>query len=431
MNYIEAMEKINNRLVFGIKPGLERIGKLLHLLGDPQDQLKYVHVAGTNGKGTCCALVSSVLQKAGYRTGRYTSPYVLDFRERFQIDGEMISKEELAQVMERVSAVSDEMEKDGETITEFEFITALAFEWFYRSHCDIVVLEVGLGGRFDATNIIKPPEAAVIMSIGYDHTAVLGDTLEKIAFEKAGIIKPGSSAVLYPLQQEGVTAVIRSICEERGVGLTIPETDTLSLESADLDGSRFAYDGLSLFTPFLGEHQLYNAVTAYRVLRLLGEKGYIISRQNIKDGFEAAYMPTRMEIYTKQPLILLDGGHNPDCGAALRRAAEQFLSDKRIVCIAGMVVDKDVQAYMAEIAPLCERVITVRPYQNERALSASALMDITKPYCKDVKAADSIPAAVCEALQALSEDGALVVCGSFFMMAEIRAGLDKYVKKIE
>jgi len=431
MNYYEAMQKINNRLIFGVKPGLERIKKLLHLLGNPQDQLKYVHIAGTNGKGSCCALVSSVLQKAGYRTGRYTSPYVLDFRERFQIDGEMIPKEELAGVTERVSAVSDRMEKDGETITEFEFITALAFEWFYQKKCDIVVLETGLGGRLDATNVIKQPEVATIMSIGFDHTAVLGDTLSKIAFEKAGIIKQGTSVLLYPLQAEEVTSVFQSICDERGAALTIPETDSLTLQSAGIEGSHFTYDGVSLFTPFLGEHQLYNAITAYRTVQLLQRKGFSISPQNIKNGYEAAYMPTRMEIFSKQPFILMDGGHNPDCAVALRKAVEQFLPDKKIVCITGMMKDKDVPTYIREIAPLCTKMNTVHPYQNDRALSAGVLMEIAKKYCPEAGAFESIPEAVRDALQGLSEDSALVICGSFFIMEEIQAELDKYVKKVK
>lgn len=431
MNYIEAMQKINNRLVFGIKPGLERIEKLLYLLGDPQDQLKYVHVAGTNGKGTCCALVSSALRKAGYRTGLYTSPYVMDFRERFQIDGEMISKEELAQAVERVSAVSDEMEKDGETITEFEFITALAFDWFHRKNCDIVVLETGLGGRFDATNVIKSPEAAVIMSIGFDHTAILGDSLSKIAFEKAGIIKQGASVVLYPLQQEEVFAVFQSVCNECGALLAIPEIDSLKKQSAGIEGSRFEYDHTALFTPFLGEHQLYNAVTAYRVLRLLQEKGFTILPQHIREGFQTAYMPTRMEILSKQPLVMLDGGHNPDCAVALRKAIGQFFLDKRIVCITGMMQDKDVEAYTAEIAPLCVKVITVKAQESERALSAEALRDIAARYCAQAIAAENIPAAVAEAFKGLSEEDALIICGSFFIQAEVRAELDKYVKKVE
>ena len=252
MTYEEALKEVNSRLRFGVKPGLERIEKLLTKLSNPQKKLKFVHVAGTNGKGTTCTLISSVLRKAGYVTGLYTSPYVIDFRERFQIDGEMISEEELTKEVELVSKAAKELESKGEAVTEFEFITALAFHWFAARHCDVVVLEVGLGGRFDATNVIDTPEAAAIMSISLDHTAILGDTLAKIAGEKAGIIKPGGRVVLYPTQAEEVKAVIQKTCEERGASLVIPRLEEAAVLGATLFGTEFAVDGLTLKTPFFG-----------------------------------------------------------------------------------------------------------------------------------------------------------------------------------
>lgn len=197
MTYEEALQKINDRLLFGIKPGLERIRALCDALGNPEKRTRFVHVAGTNGKGTTCTLVANVLRAAGYRTGLYTSPYVLDFRERFRINGEMISKDDVIDEVARVASVAERLEAAGETVTEFEFITAMALDWFARQSCDFAVLEVGLGGRMDATNVIGVPEAAAIASISLDHTAVLGDTLEQIAFEKAGIIKPGGAVALY------------------------------------------------------------------------------------------------------------------------------------------------------------------------------------------------------------------------------------------
>ena len=223
MTYEEALDNVYGRLVFGIKPGLERISALLSRLGDPQKQLKFVHVAGTNGKGTCSTLVASALKECGFTVGLYTSPYVLDFRERFQINGEMIPKEELVQEVEVLAPVADEFEKNGDQVTEFEYITALALHWFARRGCDIVVLEVGMGGRFDATNVIDVPEAAAIMSISLDHTAILGDTLEKIAFEKAGIVKEGGRLVLYPDQAPEVARELTQICKERQVELVVPD----------------------------------------------------------------------------------------------------------------------------------------------------------------------------------------------------------------
>ena len=216
MTYEEALKTVNHRLRFGMKPGLERIQMLLERLGNPQKQLRFVHVAGTNGKGTTCTLLAGALQAAGYRTGLYTSPYVLEFRERFQINGTMIPKEELIQQVQRVADAAQSLEAAGEDVTEFEFITALAFCWFAQRQCDIVVLEVGLGGRFDATNVIDVPEVAVIASISLDHTAVLGDSVEQIAFEKAGVIKPGGTVVCYPDQQLEAEEVLRQAAQERG-----------------------------------------------------------------------------------------------------------------------------------------------------------------------------------------------------------------------
>ena len=234
MTYEEALQKINSRLRFGIKPGLERIEALCKKLGDPQKKPRFVHVAGTNGKGTTCTLIASVLTAAGYRTGLYTSPYVLDFRERFRIDGEMIPEAELIEEVKRVSPVADELEAAGDTVTEFEFITALAFDWFAQRDCDFVVLEVGLGGRFDATNIIDTPEAAAIASISLDHTAILGDTYAKIAFEKAGIIKKGGDVVLYPVQDPSVFETIESACNERGAHLHIPDEKNMQVNGTAL-----------------------------------------------------------------------------------------------------------------------------------------------------------------------------------------------------
>ena len=254
----EALAKINSRLTFGMKPGLRRIKELLGELGDPQKQLKFAHVAGTNGKGTTCALLSSALREAGYTVGLYTSPYVEDFRERFQIGGEKISPQELVEEVELLSPIAEAHDAAGDTVTEFEFITALAFHWFARRKCDIVVLEVGLGGRFDATNAIDAPEVAVIASISLDHTAILGDTLEQIAFEKAGIVKPGGRLVLYPWQGPGVVETISRICGERGAQLLFPQREYKILEES-LSGTTFQAGGETLRTPFLGEHQVRNA----------------------------------------------------------------------------------------------------------------------------------------------------------------------------
>ena len=413
----EALAKINGRLTFGMKPGLRRIKQLLEELGDPQKKLKFVHVAGTNGKGTTCALTASVLRQAGYTVGLYTSPYVEDFRERFQINGEMIPPEELAQEVELLSPIAEAHDGVGDTVTEFEFITALAFHWFARRQCDIVVLEVGLGGRFDATNAIDAPEAAVIASISLDHTAILGDTLDKIAFEKAGIVKPGGRLVLYPWQAEGIVEQLRGICEERGAELILPDTRYQVLEES-LAGTVFQTGGETLRTPFLGEHQVRNAVTARTALEVLRRRGWRIPDGAIREGFAKAFLPARMEVLATAPLCLLDGGHNPGCAAALRDALERFVPQRK-VGIMGVMADKDSHEALRLLAPLFAEIITIAP-DNPRALPAEELARTAGEFCPRVRPAQTCGEAVARAMKAMGPGDALIVCGSFYLAGEIR-----------
>lgn len=424
MTYEEALQKINSRLRFGIKPGLERIEALCKKLGDPQKKPRFVHVAGTNGKGTTCTLIASVLKAAGYRTGLYTSPYVLDFRERFRIDGEMIPEAELIEEVKRVSPVADELEAAGDTVTEFEFITALAFDWFAQRDCDFVVLETGLGGRADATNIIDTPEAAAIASISLDHTAILGDTYAKIAFEKAGIIKKGGDVVLYPVQDPSVFETIESACNERGAHLHIPDEKNMQVNGTALTGTALTWRGLPLTLPFTGAHQVHNAATALTVLDVLREKHANITDEALQKGFASAYIPARMEILSQKPLVLLDGGHNPGCASALHEVLKTHLSGRHITAIMGMMADKDSMRYLELTAPHFERIITVQP-QNPRSLSAEALADEAKHFCKDVQPAQSMKDAIEKAT--VSGDEVLVICGSFFLASEIRdLAIEKY-----
>lgn len=429
MTYDEALEKIDSRLVFGVKPGLERVSTLLHWLGDPQKNLKFVHVAGTNGKGTACTLTASVLKESGYTTGLYTSPYVLEFRERFQINGEMIPKEELVREVELLSPLVDKMEAAGETVTEFEFITVLAFHWFASRKCDVVVLETGLGGRLDATNVIESPEVAVVMSISLDHTAVLGDTVQKIAREKAGIVKPGGRVVLYPRQQEGVREVFETVCRERGAELIVPNLAAMQVLEATIKGTVFQVGELRLRTPFLGEHQEKNAVTVLAAINLLRQRGFSISEEALKNGFEKAFIPARMEIFCEKPLVLLDGGHNPGCALALRDALSRFAPGKR-VGIMGMVSDKDSMEALRIVGPMFSRLFTVTP-NTPRALPAEKLQEIACEFCPKAEAAASCGEALKKAFRALEEADALVVFGSFYLAAEIRDALAENTKKLK
>lgn len=428
MNYEDALVEVNRRLRFGVKPGLERITALTEKLGSPQKDLRFVHVAGTNGKGTACALISSALKESGYRVGLYTSPYVLDFRERFQVDGEMISKEELIAEVEIVSRAAGDLEASGETFTEFEFITALAFDWFRRKNCDIVVLEVGLGGRFDATNVIDTPEAAVIMSISLDHTAVLGGTLAEIAYEKAGIIKPGGRAVFYPEQDAAVWQVLRTVCREREAQMYIPYLKGIKTIGSSVYGTEFEADGEVFKTPFLGEHQVKNAATALLALDVLRERGFKLPKEKIRSGFERAFIPARMEIISEKPLVLLDGGHNPGCAAALRDALNSFVPGKK-AALMGIMEDKDSREYLRLLAPLFKKIVTVKP-DNPRALDAERFREEALEFCPDVLAAKT-PVDALELLTAgEGEDLSYIICGSFYLAAEMRPLLlERFGKK--
>ncbi len=433
MTYAEAMEKIDSRLLFGIKPGLKNITALMHLLGDPQDTLEFVHVAGTNGKGTTCTLTASVLREAGFKVGFYTSPYVLDFRERFQINGEMIPEEELAEEVERIWPFMEEMDEKGQYITEFECITALAFDWFARKKCDIVVLEVGLGGITDATNIIKTPAAAAIASISLDHTAILGDTLEKITAEKAGIIKPGGRLALYPEQAPEVLGQIREACREKGAELFIPDMEKIQVEEASIFGTDFIVEGrgegLHLHTPFLGAHQVKNAATALEVVKILRKEGFAISDEALAEGFRKAFIPARMEVLSQRPLCLLDGGHNPGCAKALRAALDSFVPQRK-TAIMGIMADKDSVRFLEAVGPAFDRIITITPNWG-RALPGEKLAQEARAFCQNVAVAETCGEAIAAAMKDMGRDDALIVCGSFYLASEIREQLKGKLENLQ
>lgn len=433
MTYEEAMDKIDSRLLFGVKPGLKNITALMRLLGDPQDTLPFVHVAGTNGKGTTCTLTASVLREAGFKVGFYTSPYVLDFRERFQINGEMIPEEELAEEVERIWPFMEEMDEQGQYITEFECITALAFDWFARKKCDIVVLEVGLGGITDATNIIKTPAAAAIASISLDHTAILGDTLEKITAEKAGIIKPGGRLALYPEQAPEVLGQIREACREKGAELFIPDMEKIQVEEASIFGTDFIVEGrgegLHLHTPFLGAHQVKNAATALEVVKILRKEGFAISDEALAEGFRRAFIPARMEVLSQRPLCLLDGGHNPGCAKALRAALDSFVPQRK-TAIMGIMADKDSVRFLEAVGPAFDRIITITPNWG-RALPGEKLAQEARAFCQNVTAAETCGEAIAAAMKDMGRDDALIVCGSFYLASEIREQLKGKLENLQ
>ena len=421
MDYQEALAYISGTAFFGSKPGLERIAALLEKLGDPQKQLRFVHIAGTNGKGSCAAMTASILKAAGYKTGLYTSPYLYRFNERMQIGGKQIPDDTLAQLVARVKPIAEAMDDHP---TEFELMTAVAMLWYAEERCDVVVLEVGLGGRFDATNIIDAPEAAVIMNIGLDHTAVLGETVEQIAFEKAGILKPGTEAVLFE-QPENVTAVIRARCEELGVPLHVADFSQIVSEFDSLYGQSFTYRGEPYALPLLGRHQLKNAATVLELVEVLRRKGWKLEQSDVEHGLYAVSWPGRFELLSDDPLFVVDGGHNPQCAQTVAENLLHYFPDKRRILLLGVLRDKDVAGLTDILDPAADEYLCITP-DSFRALPAAELAEHLKRYGKPVTVCDSIRDGVTAALE--RSDGDTVVCavGSLYSVGEIRYFFGKY-----
>lgn len=416
MNYKETLDWIHGTERFGSQLGLTRMRELLQRLGDPHKSLICIHVAGTNGKGSTTTMIASVLQEAGFKTGKYISPFILEFRERMQINGQMIPPEALCTLGEKVRAASEEMARDGMPPTEFELVTAIGFLWFAAERCDIVVLEVGLGGRLDATNVIEAPLAAVITRIDYDHTAILGNTLTAIAGEKCGIIKPGSRVICYPDQAEEALQVIRCRTAEEGNELVLPDRGKLRVCEESLSGSRIEYREIPVMIPLAGGHQIWNALTAIETLRALAGTRFAVSPAQIAAGIAAVHFPARLEVFHSDPPVLLDGAHNPNGGASLMHALD-MLGLHQLTAVAGMLRDKDSEPVLRMIAPYCERIITTT-VDNPRTLSAQELGDEARKYCRSVTVLADNAEAVREALRH-GENG-IVIFGSLYLASSVR-----------
>lgn len=368
----QAVKYINDHTWSSTRLGLDRTRTLLNRLHDPQKQLKFVHVAGTNGKGSTCAMIGSILKEAGYRVGLYPSPYIEDFNERIQVNGDMISDEDLAELTGIVAAEADQMEDHP---SQFEIITAIGMLYFLKKRCDIVVLEVGMGGRLDSTNVIDPPLTAVITNIGLDHMEYLGDTVEKIAAEKAGIIKPGCDVIVYD-NQESVMEVIKEACVRNRAVLRETKGLVKPLNHS-LKGQRFIYkDGRGEESTYelslLGSHQLNNAAVALKTIEALKEKGFCISGEAICEGLKNVRWPARFELLGVDPVFILDGGHNPQCAGALAEGIRDYIPEGRVTFIIGMLADKDYRHTIDIIKPFGANYVCLTP-DSPRALPAKEL----------------------------------------------------------
>lgn len=427
MNYNEAEKYIHSFTRFGSQLGLERMRRLLSLMGNPQDKLKFIHVAGTNGKGSTVKMSASVLEKAGYKVGMYISPFVIDFRERYQINGKMISKSEFASLVNGIRPLVDKLAQDGDMVTEFEAVTAVGFEFFYRNKCDIVCLEVGLGGKFDATNVIGTPLAAIITSISLDHTEILGNTVALIAGEKAGIIKKNTTVFTYPVQGDDAVAVFMEKCAKTDSTLCVPNKNSIEIISSDIFGSKFNYGGEEYSIRLVGEHQVYNAVVVIEAMRYLNQRGFDIPQEIIKSGIRQAKFPARFEIMSKSPLVILDGTHNGQAAQALATTLKRLDKSPKIA-IMGMMADKDCDTALSFVLKECGALITV-PVNNPRTISPEELAQKAKGMCESVFVEHDYKKALCRAVELSGDDGAVIICGSFYMASDMRGIVKELIKE--
>lgn len=416
MTYDEAIKYIHGVSNFFCKPGLERIRELCKGLGDPQKELKFIHVTGTNGKGSTCSMLNSVLCAAGYKVGLYTSPYVREFNERIRINGKNISNDDLARVTERVKAVAEKM---ADSPTEFELITAIAFEHFKNEGCEIVILEVGMGGRYDATNIIDSPLLSIITGVAIDHTAFLGDTIEKIAGEKAGIIKQNSIA-LYGGENSNAEAIISAECTKMKSILYKTDYSKLKIKDFSLFGSVFDYKGRSnIKISLLGEYQPRNAAIVLDAIDILAERGVTVSEQNIRDGLSNALWPARFEIIGRDPLVIFDGAHNPQGVDAAVRSIKNYFLEKKVVVLSGVLRDKDYKHIAKSISNVADYAFTITP-DNPRALSAKEYADVMTELGITAVACTSIDEAFLSAKSKAAELGTAMIClGSLYTYCQI------------
>ncbi len=418
--YEESIKYIHSLLRFGISPGLERIKALLNMIGNPQDELKFIHVAGTNGKGSICNMSANILQDAGYKTGLFTSPYVVDFCERIQVNGEMIEHHELANLVSNIRPLVEELKRQNLQPTEFEVITAIAFKYFAMKKCDVVVLETGLGGRLDSTNIIDTPLVSVINCISLDHTEILGNTIEKITEEKCGIIKQYGTTVCYPCQRPTAMKVIEKSTKEKNNNLVLGCFREIVIKNSSIKGTILNWNGIEINLPLVGEHQVLNASTAISAMLELCGKGFNITRANIKNGLERTNIPARFEVLSKEPIIILDGGHNTDGVDSFVSTIENLLPDKKKIFIMGTLSDKDYEFTIERVSRAADEFIATTP-PNPRALYACTACEVAAPFCKRTAAISSPKEAISYALfQAKTYGYAIVICGSLYLAGEVR-----------
>lgn len=422
MTYDEAINYIHGVSNFFCKPGLDRIRELCHLLGNPQNSLKYVHVGGTNGKGSVCSMLDSVLRSAGYKVGLYTSPYILEFNERIRINGVNISNERLAFLTEKVKVFADSM---TDKPTEFELITAIAFRYFMEEKCDVVILEVGMGGKLDATNIIDSPMLSVITGIALDHTAFLGDTIEQIASEKSGIIK-ANSPVLYGGEDLIAKRVISEYAEQIQSKFYCTDYSKLTTNSSNLNGSILNYRSRhEVKISLLGAYQPKNAAIVLDAINILSDNGLHIPDEAVYEGLSSARWPARFELIQSNPTVIFDGAHNPQGIAAAVDSIRLYFDNKKVVVLTGVLKDKDYLTIAKSLSSIALCAFTITP-DNPRALRSEKYAEILLQNGVEATPCPSINNAVERAVNAsVDNDTALVCLGSLYIYGEVLSQIKK------
>ena len=419
MNYKEARVYLDEVSKYGSVLGLESMRELLRRLGDPQNELKFIHISGTNGKGSVLAYLSTILSGAGYRTGRYISPTLFSYRERIQVDGEYIEKESLACHVTAIAAAAEDMQKAGlPSPTVFEIETALAFLYFKEKRCDIVTLEVGCGGLLDATNVITTTVMEVIASISMDHTDLLGDTLAKIAAQKAGIIKP-DTMVVSAQQKSEAAQVIEDTCKEQHCTLQMVDESKISNVHYGAEGQTFSYkEWENVAISLAGSYQIKNAALALEGVEALRKLGYALSDQQVREGLLHTVWRGRFTTLRRDPTVIIDGAHNPAAALELKESLERYFPGKTLYFVMGMFKDKDYAQVIDLTAPLARHIITVETPGNPRAMPARELAEAVGKVNPSVEWADSVAHGVEKALAMAGKEDAVIVFGSLSFLGE-------------
>ena len=423
MTYEQALDYIHSRIHLGTRKGLFRMEGLMEKLGNPEKRMKFVHIAGSNGKGSTAAMCESVLRRAGYKTGLFVSPFVYDFRERMQVNGQLVDKQLMADVLERMLPALDEMKAQDMECTEFETVTALALMLFETCGVEFVVFEVGIGGLLDSTNIIPAPLCAAVTAISLEHTDILGTTIPEIAAQKCGIIKPGCRAAGYCDLLPEAEAVLRDTCRRLDVPLTVGSRDKLQVLESDDTGSRFVYDGVEYRIGLPGGHQVNNALTVLSIVDQLRKAGEDLPETVVREGLEQAAFGGRLQVVRRTPRCIVDGAHNPGKVQALCDALDSLYPDKTFIAVMGMMNRKDYRSSVPLIAKRC-RVFIAVPAADDlpQIVPPEDIAAIARETCPQVYVCESAREGAALALSLAGEQDVLVACGSMYLLSSAKIG---------